>query len=84
MQFELIQKYSDEFNLTQSQVYSLLSEFKGLLFLNMAIKNENNKGMKVSLIDALTGVKLEQQAAPNKKKEEVSQFENYMLICGNI
>ena len=26
-----MQKYSDEFNLSQSQVFSLLSEFKGLL-----------------------------------------------------
>jgi hypothetical protein len=34
IQFDLVQKLSDEFNLTQGQVFSLLSEFKGLLSLS--------------------------------------------------
>ena len=49
IQFELIQKYSDEFQLSQSQVFSLMSEYKGLLFLHRSRQDKKKKGRQTVL-----------------------------------
>lgn len=70
--------------MSQSQVFSLLSEFKGLLL----VRHNNVSATQAIIIsyqkehNKKTEQTVELEKKPNPDDEE--GLENYMLVCGNI
>ena len=83
-QFDLVQKYSLEFNLDYSQVFGLLSEYKSLL----AVKGSQKLAKNAKASSILQQYRVEQGLNESSESETAddtdAKLDNNILICGEI